>query len=60
MIAFHEHELLKKLPLVTTTKEEIAHLTHPIRVNGDKPMQNSLQGQNPIICLLSHSVQVGS
>lgn len=60
MIVFHEHKLLKKLPLITTMKEEIAHLIHPICVNGDKPMQDSLQGQNPIILLLSHSVQMGS
>lgn len=45
---FHEHKLLKKLPFITTVKQEMETLMYPICLNGNEPMQNSLQGQNPI------------
>lgn len=48
IIVLHEHKLLKKLPFITSVKQEMETLMYPICLNGNEPMQNSLQGQNPI------------
>lgn len=44
----HEHKRLKKLPFISPVKQEMETLMYPICLNGNEPMQNSLQGRNPI------------
>lgn len=48
IIVLHEHKLLKKLPLITSVEQEVETPMYPICLNGNEPMQNSLQGQNPV------------